>query len=175
MENNDTIDFAKIKGWGVDADPRNDPTYPMKKRNDAEQEGYSWDRPPQQESESEPLRSTERPNTSAVFGAGPPPSGLSGLIRRYAFRYSESSYRHWVPLLLADRVNMVEGVIDDLARGKIPNVFAEMGWRADWKHDRRRLVTKCAIGVALAAAVTVYASDRRRRRAASHAASLLKG
>ncbi len=32
----------------MDADPKNDPTYPMKKRNNGEHAGYSWERPPQQ-------------------------------------------------------------------------------------------------------------------------------
>jgi hypothetical protein len=41
-------DPSQIKGWGVDADPKNDPTYPMKLRNDGEQAGYSWERPLQQ-------------------------------------------------------------------------------------------------------------------------------
>ena len=39
-------DVSQIKGWGVDADPKNDPTYPMKLRNDGEHAGYSWERPP---------------------------------------------------------------------------------------------------------------------------------
>jgi hypothetical protein len=34
-------DPSQIKGWGVDADPKNDPTYPMKHRNDGEHSGYS--------------------------------------------------------------------------------------------------------------------------------------
>jgi threonine dehydrogenase-like Zn-dependent dehydrogenase len=36
------------EGWGVDADPENDPTYPMKKRNNGEHAGYTWQRPSQQ-------------------------------------------------------------------------------------------------------------------------------
>ncbi len=39
------VDPTQIKGWGVDADPKNDPTYPMKRRTDAEQKGYAWERP----------------------------------------------------------------------------------------------------------------------------------
>jgi hypothetical protein len=34
-------DYSHIKGWGVDADPKNDPTYPMKHRtNDETQRLY---------------------------------------------------------------------------------------------------------------------------------------
>src|SRR3712207_1752963 len=105
-------DPSQIKGWGVDADPKNDPTYPMKNRNNGEHAGYSWERPPQQPITIEVLHSNERPNVTSVFGTSTPPSGLSGVIRRIAFRYSESSYGHWLPLMLADRVSVVEGVLD---------------------------------------------------------------
>src|SRR6476661_4521598 len=98
-----------IKGWGVDADPENDPTYPMKHRTNEEHKGYSWDRPQQQKTDIEVLHSNERNNITAVYGTSVPPSGLSGMIRRFAFKYSESSYGHWLPLVLADRVNMIEG------------------------------------------------------------------
>jgi hypothetical protein len=155
------IDPSQIKGWGVDANPKNDPTYPMKKRNNGEHAGYSWERPPQQPINVEVLHSNERPNVSATFGASTPPSGLSGMIRRVAFRYSESSYGHWLPLMLADRVGVVEGVLDDLTRGRVPNIFAERGWKAEWKHNRKSLVTRVLIGAVLASAAVVYLRSRR--------------
>lgn len=166
MEDN-SIDFESINGWGVDADPKNDPTYPMKKRTDAEHKGYSWKRPTLQESDVEVHHSNERPNVTAVYGTSVPPSGLSGVIRRHAFNYSESSYRHWLSLMLADRVNMVEGIVDDLRHGHVPNLFSERGLRADWHYDRRRLVTKCAVGLALTAGVAILLSQRGKSRRAS--------
>ncbi len=102
-------DYSHIKGWGVDADPKNDPTYPIKLRTNDEQNGYTWERPTQQPVTTEVLHSNERPNVTAVFGTPLPPNRLSGKIRRYAFRFSENSYGHWLPLLLADRVDEVEG------------------------------------------------------------------
>jgi hypothetical protein len=51
------------------------------------------------------------------------------MIRRLAFKYSESSYGHWLPLMLADRVNVVEGVLDDLAHGHVPNLSTSSGGR----------------------------------------------
>ena len=71
-------DPSQIKGWGVDADPKNDPTYPMKNRNNGEHAGYNWKRPPQQPITIEVLHSNERPNVTSVFGTSTPPSGLSG-------------------------------------------------------------------------------------------------
>ncbi len=155
------IDPAQVKGWGVDADTKNDPTYPIKRRNDGEHEGYSWERPPQQPVDVEVLHSNERPNVSAVFGTSTPPAGLSGVIRRAAFKYSESSYGHWLPLMLADRVGVVEGYLEDLSRGHVPNVFAERGWKAEWRHNRKSLVTRVAVGAVIATAAFAYLSRRR--------------
>lgn len=154
MENK-AKDNSHIKGWGIDADPKNDPTYPMKHRTDEEQKGYSWKRPTQQPIDIEVLHSIERPNVSAVFGTSAPPSGLSGMIRRFAFKYSENSYLHWLPLLLADRVNMVEGVIEDFTEGRVPNIWAEKGYNAEWKYNRSGLIQKLAIGAAVVTVVVL--------------------
>jgi hypothetical protein len=157
-------DYSHIKGWGIDADPKNDPTYPIKRRTDAEQQGYSWQRPTQQPVNVEVLHSNERPNVSAVFGTAVPPSGLSGMIRRFAFKYSESSYGHWLPLLLADRVNVVEGVLQDLGKGRVPNIFAEKGWKAEWKHNPKGLVQKVAIGLLATTALVVLFSRKKEQK-----------
>ncbi|HYE19326.1 MAG TPA: hypothetical protein VEA69_12830 [Tepidisphaeraceae bacterium] len=157
------IDPSQVVGWGVDADPENDPTYPMKRRNNGEHAGHTWDRPPQQRTDVEVLHSNERPNLTAVFGESTPPTALSGMLRRFAFKYSESSYGHWLPLMLADRVNMVEGVLHDLARGHVPNLIDELGWKAEWAHNRKSLVTRVAVG-ALVATVAVGLLTRRRER-----------
>lgn len=146
-------DFSHIKGWGVDADPKNDPTYPMKNRTNEEHKGYTWNRPPQQPINIEVLHSNERPNVTAVFGTSEPPRGLSGMIRRFAFKYGESSYGHWLPLILADRVNVVEGVLDDVMHGRLPNIIEEKGLKVDWKYDRAGLLQSVAMGVAGIAAV----------------------
>jgi len=145
--------FSHIKGWGVDADPDNEPTYPMKKYTGDDHQRLNWERPAQQPITTEVLHSNERPEVSAVFGTSCPPTGWSGKIRRYAFKHSESSYLHWLPLLLADRVNVVEGIADDLKKGHIPNIFAEKGWKAGWKYNRTGLIKK----VAVAAIVTTAA------------------
>jgi hypothetical protein len=154
-------DFSHIKGWGIDADPKNEPTYPIKKYTGDDHNRINWERPPLQPITVEVLKSNERPNVTAVFGTVAPPSGLSGAIRRYAFKYSESSYGHWLPLLLADRVNVVEGFIDDLKQGHVPNIFAEKGWGAEWKYNRKGLIRKVAAGTALA--IVVWASLKRKK------------
>lgn len=149
-----------ITGWGIDADPQNDPTYPMKPhRTDQEQRGMTWDRPPLQQPDREVLMSIERPSLPAVLGNSVPPSGLSGWIRRLAFKYSESHYGHWLPLLLADRVNVVEGVVEDLLHAKVPNIYAEKGYPAEWKHDRTTLILKLAGFAVVTAGLVMWLSS----------------
>jgi hypothetical protein len=149
-----------IPGWGIDADPENDPTYPMKHRNGADYERLNYERPPQQPMSVEVLHSIERPSVSSVFGTSTPPSGLSGSLRRYAFRHSESTYMHWVPLVLADRINVVEGIVDDIRHGHFPNILAEKGWNAEWKYNKEGLIKKLAV----TAAVTIGAIYLLRRK-----------
>lgn len=161
-----SIDPASVSGWGMDADPRNDPTYPYRDRTNDDGPGMTWERPTQQLPSVEVLRSIEHSRLPAVVGTSTPPHGVSGMIRRAAFRYSESDWTHWLLLLGADRVNMVEGVLEDLGRGKVPNIPAEMGIRSAWKHDRQGLVTKAAVTVAVSAVVIAVLRQRRRPRSA---------
>jgi hypothetical protein len=151
---------SQLPGWNIDNDPENDPTYPMRTRTPDDHKGYSWERPTQQPINIEVLHSIERPNITAVFGTSVPPSGLSGVIRRFAFKYSENSYLHWLPLLLADRVNVVEGVLDDLVHGQVPNIFAEKGYPVEWKYDRKGLIIKLATVAAIAGGVVVLLSSK---------------
>ena len=157
-------DHSHIKGWGVDADTKNDPTYPMKNRTNEEHKGYSWERPPQQRQTVEILKSVERPNLTATFGTPNPPSGLSGMIRRLAFKYSESSFAHWLPLIIADRIGAVEGVIDDLAHGHVPNLFAEHGLKSEWKYNRKAFVQKVAVNTIIAGVVVGLIVYGRKKR-----------
>jgi hypothetical protein len=157
---NKVIDPSQVKGWGVDIDLKNDPTYPMKNRNNGEHAGYSWERPAQQPETVEILHSNERPNLSATFGTALPPAGVSGMVRRAAFNFSENSYGHWVPLMLADRIGVVEGVVDDLAHGYVPNIFGEMGWKAEWKHNRKSLLTRVLVGAVVASVAVAYLRSR---------------
>ncbi|MFD1769914.1 hypothetical protein [Sphingobacterium suaedae] len=147
--------FMHIKGWGVDADPLNEPTYPMRNA-DAEGTTALWERPQQQQPFVEILHSNERPNLSAVFGDTLPPQGLSGHIRRFAFQHSESRYRHWLPLLFADRINELEGLIDDIQRGKWPNIFRERGWKARWKYQKKDTVVKAAGILIVLVCISLY-------------------
>jgi hypothetical protein len=48
------------------------------------------------------------PKMPPVFGTAMPPKGLSGLMRRAAYAYPDHWVRHWMVLLLADRVDVWE-------------------------------------------------------------------
>jgi hypothetical protein len=157
------VDTASIPGWGVDADPENNPTYPMRHIEDQQSRGLTWERPAQQQPDVEILQSIEHNRRPAVVGTSTPPSGLSGMIRRYAFRRSESDWWHWLLLMGADRLNVAEGVVQDLAHGKVPNIPAELGWRSEMRHNPRGLAKKAGIVAILG--IALFAWTRRTKRA----------
>ncbi|MCF2446673.1 hypothetical protein L0657_22135 [Dyadobacter sp. CY345] len=149
-------DYSHINGWGIDQNPLDVPAYPMKHRTENDNKGMIWERPTQQPATVEILHSNERPGLTAVFGTPVPPSGISGNIRRFAFKYSESHALHWLALLLADRVQMFEGLADDLKSGHVPNIYSEVGGRAALKHNPAGVVRKVVISVAVVTLVVAW-------------------
>jgi hypothetical protein len=154
MKNNE--DYKQIPGWGMDADPENEPTYPMKNYTGDDHNRINYERSEQQPRHIEILMSTERPAITTVFGTSVPPSGLSGAIRRYAFKNSEDRYRHWIPLLLADRVNVFEGLLMDIIKGKIPNLVKERGLAVQWKYNRSPLIKKAVVVTVIVIAIIAW-------------------
>ena len=154
-------ELSHIEGWGADLDRKNRPAVPMERmpaRFIHPHEGKL----PQQPENVEILVSTERPGITPIFGTAQPPKGLSGMIRRVAYNWSENDLRRWLLLLAADRVNVVEGIGEDLVHGKVPNVLAEMGIKAEWEHNRAGLVKKAVIAGAVVGTVA-YLLRRRER------------
>ncbi|MGY3264092.1 MULTISPECIES: hypothetical protein [unclassified Lysobacter] len=121
-----TFDRSQIPGWGADLDRKNRPAVPME-RQPPRLENVHWEIPEAQPQTVEILHSIERPGLTPVFGSACPPSGLSGKIRRAAFRHSEGRLRHWMMLLLADRVNVIEGLFDDARKSKRVHSVAAVG------------------------------------------------
>lgn len=158
-----------IPGWGMEADPDNDPTYPMKHYNGADHERFNYEKAPQQPIDIEVLHSIERPGVTRVFGTSTPPAGLSGAIRRYAFKYSEATAAHWMTLVLADRVDVIQNKLVDLAHGVLPNPWIERGWRAEWKHNRTAFVTRAATTALLITAGIALMKKRNRSKLFGHA------
>jgi len=137
-------DYKNIPGWGMDADPENEPTYPMKNYTGDDHNRINYERSEQQPETVEILMSNEHPAITRVFGTSVPPSGLSGMIRRYSFKHSEDRYRHWIPLILADRINMVEGLMEDIKQGQFPNMIKERGLMMEWKYNKAGTIKKVA-------------------------------
>lgn len=121
-----TFDRSQIPGWGADLDRRNRPAVPMERMPPREDDAH-WEVPEAQAQTVEVLHSNERPGLTPVFGTAVPPSGLSGRIRRAAFRHSEGRLRHWMMLLLADRVNVVEGMFEGVGKDRKPHSIALVG------------------------------------------------
>ncbi|GGX93952.1 hypothetical protein [Pseudoduganella dura] len=154
------VDRSSIQGWGADLDHKNRPAYPMERtppRIDA-----PLTQPEQQPRNVEVLVSLERPHITPLFGSPNPPRGVSGMVRRAAFKETENDIRHWLLLMLADRIDVVEGLVDDLARGHVPNILGEMGIKAEWQHNKKGLAQKVAIGAAVAGVAWYFLSRRDR-------------
>lgn len=101
------MERTDIHGWGADASPENRPGVPME-WTPHPAEGAHWTTPDRQQP-SVPIfirRGLDKP--TPVFGTAQPPTGLSGQIRRLAYQVPEHTVRHWMTLLLADRVDVLE-------------------------------------------------------------------
>lgn len=156
------IESNKIRGWGSDADFSRRPYVPKHKLQD--NTGAHWVRPEIQQSNIEVLHSIERPTLTAVYGTTLPPRGLSGVLRRYAFRYSENSFGHWIPLVLADRIDVIEGMMEDVRDGKMPRLFGD-GYKVDLKYAPAKFIWRVTKNAAILASpfILLYFMSRRRK------------
>jgi len=91
----------------ADADPASRPGVPMIKPPGT---SAAVGRPPleQQQSEARVLVGVDVGKLPPVFGTAQPPRGLSGLMRRAAYRIPEHKAGRWMTLLMADRVDVWE-------------------------------------------------------------------
>lgn len=124
---------ARIPGWGVDLDPKDRPAVP-KERFDPGATGAHWDFPECQEEKWPRERSIEHQFLTPVFGTSCPPKGLSGAMRKFAFRYSEGRAAHWLILLAADRVDALESHLVSFATLHPDNPITQTGIRSELSH-----------------------------------------
>lgn len=151
-----------IHGWGADLDPVNRPAVPME-RTPPRFINPHWTEIEQQPIQIEVFHSPERPGVTPVFGTSAPPRGLSGILRRFSYKMTENDIRHWLILVAADRVDMLEGILEDLRKGHVPNIFAEMGLKAELKYNKVGFIKKVAV-VAGALGVAGYFFMNRNRK-----------
>jgi len=118
---------ARIPGWGADLDPKDRPAVP-KEQFDPELSGAHWDFPERQPEKWPRERSIEHKFLTPVFGTACPPKGLSGVMRKLAYRrYSEARAAHWLILLAADRVDAGEHHLKSLLTLRPDNPITETG------------------------------------------------
>jgi|SRR3954470_4987341 len=124
----------RIPGWGVDLDPADRPSVP-RERFDPDATGAHWDLPEQQPERWARERSIEHRALTPVFGTSCPPRGLSGRLRKLAYRrYSEGRAAHWLLLLLADRVDAVEHHLRSFLTLRPDNPVTETGVLSEFRN-----------------------------------------
>jgi hypothetical protein len=157
------IDLSStITGWGSDLDPEMRPGVP---RDKAPELGVESLYPPieRQVARIKIHKSTEHGRLTPVFGTSCPPHGLSGKIRDLGYTFSEGRLAHWLTLMFADRVDVVEDVLSDLAQLRVPNLAKEMGLKSELKYNRAGVARKAAIAGLCVAAFIAYSRSRRSR------------
>src|SRR4051812_35931411 len=126
IQNETEVALPGVSGWGVDLARENRPGVPRElNRENVLMRG----REPavtKQVPRRPVLKTVERNSVTPVFGTTCPLRGLSGVVRRFAFRFSEDRARHWFLLVFADRLDMVEGWFSDLAHGRMPMLLPRM-------------------------------------------------
>jgi hypothetical protein len=109
-----------IEGWGVDPQPAR-PGVPMEREPRRRRPAIvrqALPRGPQ------PTRRVELARLTPVFGTAQLPHGLSGLLRRQAYRIPEHKPPHFLLLLIADRVDVLGSALGRLVRR------VRQGWQA---------------------------------------------
>ncbi len=126
---------ARIPGWGADLNPADRPSGGRREVPGIET-GAHWHFPDRQPEAWPRERSIEHLMLPPVFGTSCPPRGLSGAMRKLAYRrWSEGRAAHWLVLLAADRVDAVESHLRSFATTRPDNPITQTGLRAEFTHD----------------------------------------
>jgi hypothetical protein len=164
-----SLDLSRqIPGWGSDLDPSVRPGVPM---DPAPMLGIETLYPDfeQQVPRYKVHKSTEHAKLTPVFGNACPPRGVSGMLRDLAYSYSEGKMQHWLLLLTADRIDVVEEFFVDIAQLKIPNIPHEMGLASEFKYNKKGVAKKVAVFAALGFAYYAFSRSRQTVLRSSHA------
>ena len=126
---------ARIPGWGVDLDPKDRPSVPREQLVDPKENGAHWEFPERQPEKWPRERSIEHKFLTPVFGTSCPPKGLSGVIRKYAYKkYSEGRAAHWLLLIAADRVDSKESALRSMLTLRPDNPITQTGVLSEFSH-----------------------------------------
>jgi hypothetical protein len=104
---NPNRNVTDIPGYGADADPTKRPGYPRELRPQLRGDAKG---PPERMHSDVKVFKHGQParKMPPVFGTAQPPKGLSGALRAFAYKYPDHWTRHWMVLLMADRVDVME-------------------------------------------------------------------
>jgi hypothetical protein len=123
---------ARIPGWGVDLDPADRPSDPKMRPDPLGEHGELPERQPERWPRE---RSIEHARLTPVFGTSCPPKGASGVLRKLSYRrYSEARLAHWLLLILADRVDVVESASRSLLTLRPDNPVTQTGVLSELTH-----------------------------------------
>lgn len=75
------------------------------------------------------LHRTGLDRPTPVFGTAQPPRGLSGMIRRGAYGIPEHYARHWMLLMVADRVDVLEDRLGEALAEPLERIGFDEGAR----------------------------------------------
>ncbi len=102
--------------WGVDLEPLSRPGVQTARQEPRPFPNTRYPPERQQGEPSSPVHGNSKP-VPPVFGTSVPLRGLSGAIRRAAYRIPDHYPRHWLLKLLGDRVDSLEHRIKRAAPG----------------------------------------------------------
>ena len=108
--NTDQNKRKKLPYWGADRRLEDRPGVPRETMPHP-LAGAHWTVPEQQTPAPDVLVRADLGRLTPVFGTRQPPHGLSGMMRRAAYRVPDWLVRHWMILLVADRVDALESGI----------------------------------------------------------------
>lgn len=106
---------ATMPYWGADARMEDRPGVP-REPTPHRLDGAHWRTPEHQTPRVGVLVRAGLGKLTPVFGTCQPPHGLSGRLRRSAYRVPDWRVRHWLTLRLADRIDVLESGIRRLLR-----------------------------------------------------------
>lgn len=116
-----------LLGEAVDANPVRRPGVPMEATPPRPIGAAHWTEPARQHDPGFVLKRRGLAELTPVFGTACPPRGLSGLLRKAAYRIPDYRMSHWLVLLFADRVDVFEHRPLRLLRVALPAAAGAVG------------------------------------------------
>jgi hypothetical protein len=98
-----------VPSWGADLRPEDRPGVPRETSPHPMGDAH-WTEPAEQPIEDAARTRPEATRPTPVFSTATPPRGLSGKLRLIAYGIPDHRVSHWMLCLLADQVDVVEGL-----------------------------------------------------------------